>query len=98
MLSEAAMTQLRLDREFQREHLAALEAEREKTSSSYHRDMLGFRIRTLTQHLHDFDAVLDSQASSRIAENGTQDEAKRTNPSRRIRAGLPASPGHAHQS
>jgi hypothetical protein len=98
MSLESAMTKLELDRQIQRDRLAALEAEREKTSSSYQRDMLGFRIRALSQHLHDFDAVLDSQASSRIAENGTQDEAKRTNPSRRIRAGLPASPGHAHQS
>jgi hypothetical protein len=65
MSLEAAIAELQLDRQIQKNRLAALERERNRTSSPFKQETLNFRIRTLTQHLFDIDTVLDAMPVSR---------------------------------
>jgi hypothetical protein len=59
----AAIAELQMERQTRRDRLAALEAERDLTSSSpSKRQILGFKIRVVTQHLRDIDAVLDARS------------------------------------
>jgi hypothetical protein len=61
---EVAMVELRAERQTLNDRLAAFGAERDGTLTPSKREMLDSKIRTLTQHLFDMDAVLNALLAS----------------------------------
>jgi len=64
---EVALVELQLERQTQKNRLAALEMERNRTSSTFRQETLDSEIRTQTQHLCNVETVLAALLSCRTA-------------------------------